>query len=278
MSAVSVAPRFAEAGRTDRMQWATILVGVMPTPVLRTGAKRFAIMKLPRRRYWVPLVLLPALCACAWFKVHYHFIGFWRGDAYYQGLPTSYWHDAASDQIQGPPKWLGPIFGGWFSTPLARTESLAVFRGDPKSVPVLIQIIEDPVADSSVRVEAIQSLSRLNERAPDELLDALRKHLQDPKGQLSYYAAWQLLKRDDDPTLAVKLLFDWHVRNSKSPWPAYREGVVIMLNNLATCRLDIDPSPMLDALRILQDDSDAAVRDSATEAIEKILKFHDGKR
>ncbi|GEM_PF-7091409 len=235
-------------------------------------------MKMPRRRFWVPLVLAAALCACAWFNVHYHFIGWWRGDAYYQGLPTSYWHNTAAYQIHGPPKWLGPI-RGWFSSMLARTESLAVFRGDPKSVPVLIQIIEDPTADSFVRGTAIESLSRLNEKAPDELLDALRKHLQPPNDQLRYFAAWQLLKRDDDPTLAVKVLFDWNVVNlSKDPTPSYRERAVIILDSLATCSPNIDPRPMLDVLRTLENDSDTDVRNSAVEAIQKIRKFHDGKR
>src|SRR5687767_4017380 len=117
-------------------------------------------MKLPRRRYWVPLVLVVLLLVFARFDLHYHVIGWLRGDAYYQGLPTTYWRDAATFQLKGPSPWRQTIHR-WTRLPLPeRDERFSLFTGEPEAAAVLGQLMVDSATDEQVRISAIYGATR----------------------------------------------------------------------------------------------------------------------
>src|SRR5437773_11987166 len=115
-------------------------------------------MKLPRRRYWVPLVLVVLLFLCVRFGLDYHFLALVRGDAYYRGMPTSFWRDVSSSWVLGnqqPPHWLARLL----RRPLPDRGPFAIFQRDPDAQKVLLQLALDQATDHDIRVRAFESCS-----------------------------------------------------------------------------------------------------------------------
>src|SRR5687767_2366186 len=112
-------------------------------------------MKLPRRRYWVPLVLLAVFVACVQLDLHYHVLGLCRGDAYYRGMPTSFWRDVAAHEIPGhePVRWLEFVI----RRPLPQRKATTLYQGGPAAQSVLLQLALDPVTKRYVRLSAFAS-------------------------------------------------------------------------------------------------------------------------
>jgi hypothetical protein len=129
------------------------------------------------------LAVVPSLPA-----VHWSLIGWWRGEAFYDGRPTSYYAARARGVIFAVQ--LSP-FGGWTSEYTYRpgpVERLALRAGlqrfvgpperslptDPAAVPMLVESLDRSRAEPRVRLQAVNALGQVRP-APSEALPALRR-------------------------------------------------------------------------------------------------------
>jgi hypothetical protein len=119
----------------------------------------------------VALLLLPA--------VHWRVIGWVKGEAFYQGRPTSYWSREAGNLMQiGAMVWGSPkasvVIPQWQRQPSWIEQYLptgignsstefALFKKDEEELPVLIELLHDPSAQ--VRLVAAQSLCHFGPEA-----------------------------------------------------------------------------------------------------------------
>ena len=153
-------------------------------------------MKLPRRRYWMPLALLAVVLFCVRLGFDYHLIGLLRDDAYYRGMPTSYWRALATHQIseQHAPDW----FQHLIRRKLPDRGAATIFQGGAQAQAVLLQMALDPATDHYVRVRAFSSCSgpALN----DGDCAAAQRCLTDDDREIRHAAAHLLLRlnKSDD--------------------------------------------------------------------------------
>lgn len=233
-------------------------------------------MKLPRRRYWVPLVLLVLLIVVARFDLHYHILGWLRGDAYYQGLPTSYWRDAATFQLKGPSSWRQTIHR-WTRLPLPeKDQRFSLFTGDPEAMAVLGQLIGDSATDEEVRIGAIYAVTRVGpERAvlSDDIRAVLENCRREPGREIRFAAASQLLWFEDDIETSAKVIMEIISQQITDSSANERAIGAYRLIHLGRCKA-VDPAPIFRMLHGLQNDPDGRVREQANHVMEIIIHWH----
>lgn len=233
-------------------------------------------MKAPRRRFWIPLAVLLIWLVGAYFGLDYHLVGLLRGDAYYQGMPTSYWHDVATHQYQEQngkgvsPSWLEQVKSlvRWRAR---RRGPDTLFKRDPAAQAVLLQLALDADAAHYLRVRALEScagpplsgddratvdrylddpdrnlrhaaaaiLVRLNqsESALERLLGELKRELRDPSLARHQRASWSLWKlASDTPSLAISDLEKHITPMLKDEDPEVRERAGAILASFQVVR------------------------------------------
>lgn len=201
--------------------------------------------KLPRARFWLPLAAVVLLALCVRFSLHYHVIGFCRGDEYYQGLPTSYWRDAATYRIHGPPAWLRLVHR-WLPRPGQDDRPLPVYKGGMEAMPVLRQLAEDPHTDVEVRLSVLRAFLiesafqtsdkwDINNPRPvyvPEVLEVARRCFDDPNADVRFTSA-SLLLYGDNPEPAFRCLFECHLKRIQDLSPFERVGGISGLATLS---------------------------------------------
>jgi hypothetical protein len=138
-----------------------------------------------RRRWRFLLMLVMLLLVTGSFllpAVHWRVIGWIKGEAFYEGRPTSYW--AHEMQQWGPPCYAVSTMGGaityrsdpfWFPQPswwdqlreqlggpppvAISSQPLLVDARDPTAIPVLIELLEHP--DNDIRLIAVYALGQI---------------------------------------------------------------------------------------------------------------------
>jgi DNA alkylation repair enzyme len=229
-------------------------------------------MKLPRRRYWVLLVLVGGVCLGAWCDLHYHVIGWWRGDAYFQGMPTSYWHHAAVYHLHNKTKWMELTDRFVHFRRFDYPSRLALFRGDPKSARVVSQILRDESLDSTVRMTLLHSLCS-TAIASEELVAAIRPSLNDANDLIKCFAAQCLLESKSDSALAIHRLMEVLQKWENDPNPTLRRCAMLHIVQVATCHQQLDRRQFLAILDRLAQDSDRDVRDAAAKSVKELAEL-----
>ena len=231
-------------------------------------------MKMPRRRFWLPLLLVVASVAFVQFDVHYHVIGWWRGDAYYKGLPTSYWRNAATFRIKGSTRpWLETLYRFVRLRPSADQTAAAIFAGDPDSAKVVAQLLNDGSTDPDVRDGLLNSLAGTGAVPSDDLATAVRPSLNEPRDSTRYYAACYLLKSDRDRTTAMRQILEVFGKWGQDSSPHVRSSIISHIVQLTAKCNDVDRPALLAILRQLEGDSNSMVRERAAQGSEEISKF-----
>jgi hypothetical protein len=230
--------------------------------------------KLPRARFWLPLAAVVLFALCVRFSLHYHVVGFFRGDAYYQGLPTSYWRDAAAYRIHGPPAWLRLVHR-WLPRP-GHNDLLPVYKGGMEAMPVLRQLAEDQHTDVEVRLSVlrtflIESAFRtsdkwdINDPQPvpvPEVLEVARRCFDDPNADVRLTSA-SLLLYGDNPEPAFQCLFECHLRRIQDVSPFERVGGISGLATLSRhCEGD-RKEDLRKRIRAMEADANRMVREHA---------------
>jgi hypothetical protein len=238
-------------------------------------------MKLPRRRFWVPLVLVVVAFACARFDLHYHVIGWWRGDAYFRGMPTTYWRNVATLAVNGPPNWARWIPGiHRFVDP---QEQLPIYRSDPAAAAVLLQLGVDSATVPEVRRAAFWTLDRLPRPLGEEERSAVQACLADANRDVRHAAAQLLVGRVDsaeaDSKEALQLLMRENIERLSEP--AYMErlyAIGALVNLGVTCKAaDVQEiRQRISPLR--EEDGNPTVRDFATRMVERLDEHVKTKR
>ena len=228
-------------------------------------------MKLPRRRYWLPFALLLAFLAIARFDLHYHLIGWWRGDVYFRGMPTSYWRDAAVYRVHGPPKWLDVLHRILRFRPFDDSSRYAIFTGDPKSADVMSQLLNDQSLDPAVRECLIVEITGRG-NASEEMAAVVRPSFHDDNDRIKLYAAYYLLDSETDSVLALQHLLEIYRTWARDPSPLGRRNAALHISSIAYGHRQLDRRPFLAILHLLEQDSDGRVREAATQAVENLTK------
>lgn len=225
-------------------------------------------MKLPRRRYWVPLLLVIVFAACVRFHLHYHVIGLFRGDAYYRGLPTCYWRDSATTLVKGSPSWIVRAYRFVGARPVNFTD-YGIFSGEPESTAVLVQLLQDDFIDREVREHLLWALDRWQGKADEELLAAVRPYLDSQDDQARINAASFLVQQKDESSLPLERLIDAFEKWSRGT-PVLRRMVTSRIVKTAI-DFPADKVPvLLDLLSRLQQDANPFVRADAAETLAKV--------
>lgn len=114
-------------------------------------------MRLPRRRFLIPLLLVIAGGIFFEFNVFWHINGWLRGDAYFKGMPTCYWANSLNEGY-GTPAWQKKLLGylGFPSTHLALCGN--IYCKDPKVAPVLLQLATNSSNSPKVRSTGVACL------------------------------------------------------------------------------------------------------------------------
>jgi hypothetical protein len=224
-------------------------------------------LKMPRARFWLPLAAVALFALCVRFDLHYHVIGFFRGDEYYQGLPTSYWRDAATYRIHGPPAWLRPVHR-WLPRP-GIVEMLPLYKGGVEALGVLRQLAEDQSTDVEVRLSVLRLFQhdgafRLWEKPPPvpEIFDVARRCFDDPHADVRHESALLLLN-GDDPEPAFEMLFEHHLNQLRNPAPTERIAGISGLGRLTHHCERARKSDLLKHIRAMEKDANRGVRDHA---------------
>lgn len=229
-------------------------------------------MKLPRRRYWVPLLLVVLFAASAWFDVHYHVIGWFRGDEYYRGLPTTYWRNLATYQLKGPSAWQ-QTFHRWTGiAPPPKLEKVDLFRGNPDADAVLTQLIDDQAVDEQIRLQAIYAFAGPGPRRrilTDDNKATLQRCLNNSKPDIRFAAAHTLLISDEDAATSANVMLEIIRQQLKDASPNERIVGTNRLTILGACH-NVDLDTLLPLLRQSQDDSDWRVREAAGRVLDLI--------
>lgn len=237
-------------------------------------------MKLPRRRFWVPLALVLVFVAFTKFDLHYHIIGWFRGDAYYRGLPTTYWRDAAMLQSKGP----GPLrekLHRWARMPLPlKDDQFPLFRGDSDAMPVLTQFVDDEATDKELRLQAMITIRYSvgqQQCLSTEIKDALLRWIDSADRDIRFIAAREMLRFNAEVERSAKVM--WHVITEQlnDPSPFERISATYRLHELGNCK-QVDLAPILRKLQELDSDSDRRIRIAASEVIDSLRKSRDDKQ
>lgn len=143
-----------------------------------------------RRRIGLGLVSMIAIGTLFTPAVHWRMIGWSRGEAFYQGRPTSWWRDEIKqyDVVHfstGDIYWMREPswWKTWWLTHIssdsiefASRADPALLGGLPETIPVLIELLEDE--DDDVRYLAIHAFARIGSSAKSAfnvLLNAMSK-------------------------------------------------------------------------------------------------------
>jgi hypothetical protein len=162
-----------------------------------------------RWRLWLSLALLFAgVGVCLHPNVYWPVYGWWRGEQFYGGLPTSGWRAEAegleeiwpdSYPVGGIPEmdqWARPY--PWWRTFLkeyanvkiecAADTDIALLRGDPAATSVLLVLLRDP--DYHVRRFAVYGLARIASKGGElqEAREALQEASEDSNMEVAGWA------------------------------------------------------------------------------------------
>jgi HEAT repeat protein len=137
--------------------------------------------------------------------VHWRVIGWVKGEAFYDGRPTSYWSQAISNWLEDPmdvtstPNWLDEWkqYLGWST----ESSAVATLSENPDARPVLRQLSKDP--NAQVRRTA---LGMLIAEKGQEAIPILIEGLKDEYSGVRLDAAFALLEYDADAHLAIPAL------------------------------------------------------------------------
>lgn len=192
---------------------------------------------LSKKRLWIAIVLVIILLSLLFPPVYWRAIGYIRGEAFYKGRPTSYWHIELKEWDEGPPPpswqhdflarfgitstqarpsilvqddWTGELlysvrrYGNFPYTDLPPPEVLARLLADQEeALPVLVELLKDE--DEDVKLWAIVTVSRLGSDA-ESAITPLKRLLKDKSPKVRR-AAGLALKRID-PVEAVQAGID----------------------------------------------------------------------
>jgi len=169
-------------------------------------------MKLPMTRRRLCLCLLLLLVALLLLPaVHWRLIGWVKGEAFYQGRPTSYWKWDCQ-QWEHVPAILGPAY--WRKTRSARwdnsvrewlgistqptPESPPLFSADPDALPVLLELLDlDDEPSQRIAIVGIRIIGPAGKAASPRLLQLIRG-----RSRLDMHA-WEALQVVDPETASV---------------------------------------------------------------------------
>lgn len=119
-----------------------------------------------RWKLWLGLVLLLVAGAAFMYpSIYWPVTGWAKGEAFYQGRPTSWWRGKLVSSLSQPGgrsvlnSWLGMIHKPWGLEVDAFEEVFLALVSDPSAVPVLIALLEDP--DTWVVYQAISMLREM---------------------------------------------------------------------------------------------------------------------
>jgi hypothetical protein len=143
-------------------------------------------MSMRRKLLLVGLAIAAASVVLMLPAVRWPLIGWWRGEAFYDGRPTSYYADRARGVFFAVQ--LSP-FGGWTSEYIYRpgpVERLALRAGlerfagppdrtlptDPAAVPMLVELLDRSRAEPRVRLQAVNALRQVRP-APSQAIAVL---------------------------------------------------------------------------------------------------------
>jgi hypothetical protein len=100
--------------------------------------------RVKRCRLFLVLVLLLMVSGLLLLpQVRWPLYGWLRGEAFYQGMPTSYWSlecERAGSEDQQSPIWFDRWFG-WLGISRA-SNPRALSAGDPRAIPVCIELLQ----------------------------------------------------------------------------------------------------------------------------------------
>ncbi len=165
-----------------------------------------------RKPLWhiLPLLLLGGCLLHP--AIHWRLIGWAKGEAFYQGRPTSYWR-AECERWGGGITWHWNITLGYWhrvpsewekllegvsGSPSATTTKMPLVQGDPESVPVLMELL---ASSAKARLIAMEGLGLVGPLARDALPELRRIH-----GESEFAGfAWDVLVRID-PEAALEFL------------------------------------------------------------------------
>lgn len=232
-------------------------------------------MKLPRRRFWVPLVLLLAIIGWVANDLHYHLLGWFRGDAYYKGMPTSYWRDAANHRYRELPAW-EQAFYRWTKIAPPKTEQRpAVFKGDPAASEVLQQLIRDKTTADEVRLLAMDSIRFSEQR--DDIAFRLTC-IDDPHPEIRLESARLLAFWGVDPPTHTRIAVDACIAHFKDPSPSKRYGAVGSLRIFSLSHPEFEKQMLADAVALAINDSNPDVRAYAQTTLADIRRQMDKQK
>jgi hypothetical protein len=169
---------------------------------------------MTRRRLLLGLVLpLLAGSTLSLPAVHGRLIGWARGQAFFEGRPTSWWEReirtayglALSDEHGVPYRWYvrKPPPSTWESFtslllgyPSMDTQDPSLTDGDPKALPVLVELIRSPHAKA--RWVAVSGLGALGRKAPEALPALMAAARDDGDEEVRLTAIWEVRRIDPD--------------------------------------------------------------------------------
>jgi hypothetical protein len=137
-----------------------------------------------KRRYrWLLALLLLVAASFLLPAVHWRLIGWVRGEAFYQGRPTSYWRSECQCWRWNPP-CTGPGYWcrfrsddrySWIEKYLP-VPKMALLQGDPGALPVLLELLDvDEAAHEVLTVSALHNLGPAARPAVPRLMDLVQR-------------------------------------------------------------------------------------------------------
>jgi hypothetical protein len=161
------------------------------------------------------VVLAALLVALRLPPVHWRVVGWWRGEAFFQGRPSSYWlarwHWLNRERSR-PEQWARKYFGDGCGDVIWGDQSPPKF--DSTAVPVLIELLND--SSPQVRARAAYELGQMSVDARPAV-PALRRLLGDRNGPsgstVGDYAASAIRRIEsgpnDDPDRPLRIVLSY---------------------------------------------------------------------
>jgi hypothetical protein len=138
-----------------------------------------------RRRILLMLVLLLLVSGLLWVpRVRWPLYGWLRGEAFYRGMPTSWWRNECQcwkyRPIHFDGEWVRDRSQGWLSfiDNYLPAPEMPLFSGDPAALPVLLELLAFADTDVSCELVAIEALHILGPKAKPAvpmLVDIIRR-------------------------------------------------------------------------------------------------------
>jgi hypothetical protein len=223
-------------------------------------------VKVPRRRFWMPLIAIALWLGCVHIGLHYHVLGVLRGDAYYRRMPTSYWRDVANHRVEREtsPSLLRFIarFTGW--RPPAEEPGNPLFKRDPAAQAVLLQLALDPGNNHEVRIRAFEACCGAPLAADDRR--AAETCLLDADRALRHEAACLLVRLNGWESALQLLVAD--CKDDLRAGPSRRHYAEGLLWRVAKDSPSVDIGDLANRLRPMLDDENADIRAAVEYALE----------